>query len=384
MADKSQKTEKPTHRKLKQAKKDGQIARSPDLNASIGMLVAVYVVRMTVRSMISLSENMFATAGSLISKPDTGKALDFLGSSLGKGAMTVAPLAFTLMAVGVAAAASQGGVHVSAKAFKPKWDHLNPFKGIKKVFGIRGAWEAAKALVKTGLLSLLLYSTIMSVVPLTRTGTVIPLSTVLHLTGNALFGFARNSALAGLFMAVLDYAYQFRRTRSMLRMTKQEVKDEYRTSEGDPHIKSAIRSRQMAMRRNRMIRDIATADVVLVNPTHVAVALRYSKGQGAPKVVAKGAGAIAARIRAEAEKHRIPMVEDVPLARAIYRVCDLGQEIPHELFMAVARILAFVFALKRKGSAAGMHRRGATPEHEIAGVTKRRRRGRRVAASARA
>jgi len=181
-------------------------------------------------------------------------------------------------------------------------------------------------------------------------------------------------------MAAADYAYQFKRTRSALKMSKQEIKDEYRNAEGDPHIKSAIKSRQMAMRRSRMMAAIAGADVVLVNPTHVAVALKYQAGKGAPKVVAKGAGAIAARIRAEAEKHRVPMVEDVPLARAIYRVCELGQEIPHELFVAVARILAFVFSLRRRGSAAGLHRPGATPQSVVEGVKKRRgRRGVRPA-----
>jgi flagellar biosynthetic protein FlhB len=175
-------------------------------------------------------------------------------------------------------------------------------------------------------------------------------------------------------MAVADYVYQARRVRSGLKMSKQEIKDEYRSQEGDPAVKSQIRSRQMAMRRSRMIQQVALADVVLVNPTHVAVALKYAPGQGAPKVVAKGAGAVAARIRAEAEKHRVPMVEDIPLARAIYRVCDLGQEIPGELFMAVARILAFVFALKSRGSAAGVHHRPPIAQRDLDAVLKRRRR----------
>jgi flagellar biosynthesis protein FlhB len=205
---------------------------------------------------------------------------------------------------------------------------------------------------------------------LTKTGTVVPFDTVLQQLSGAVVGFAKNVCYAGLLMGIADYVYQFKKLRHSLKMTKQEIKDEYKNSEGDPRVKSAVRSRQMAMRRMRMMRDIATADVVLVNPTHVAVALKYETGRGAPRVVAKGAGAVAARIRAEAVKHRVPMVEDVQLARAIYRVCDIGQEIPHEIFMAVAKILAFVFSLKRRGSAAGLHRRPPTPERDVAGLTK--------------
>jgi flagellar biosynthetic protein FlhB len=139
-------------------------------------------------------------------------------------------------------------------------------------------------------------------------------------------------------------------------MTRREVKEEHKQSEGDPQLKGAIRSRQLAMSRNRMMSEVAKADVVLVNPTHVAVALRYDPARGAPRVVAKGAGAVAARIRERAGEHRVPMVEDVPLARALHAQCDLGQEIPGELYEAVARVLAFVMALRRRGSAGGTHR----------------------------
>jgi flagellar biosynthesis protein FlhB len=378
MADRSQKTEKPTARKLKQAKRDGQIARSPDIGTWLGMLVAVFLVRLTVQSTTHLVQSLFGQVGDVIQNPDPAKLFHVLSSGLMQGALAVAPLALGMLVTGVVASAAQGGVHVSPKAFKPKLDHLNPFKGIKRVFGVRGAWEAAKAVAKTAILSLLLYNAIRSVLPLVQTGSVVPLAMVLRTTAGVLYSFARDASIAGLLMAAADYGYQLRRYRSGLKMTKQEVKDEYRNTEGDPHVRSAIRSRQMAMRRNRMMAAVAQADVVLVNPTHVAVALKYEPGGGAPKVVAKGAGAIAARIRAEAEKARVPMVEDIPLARAIYRVCELGQEIPHELFVAVARILAFVFSLRRRGSAAGLHHPGATPERQVSAVKKRRGRRKRA------
>src|SRR5690242_9383586 len=141
------------------------------------------------------------------------------------------------------------------------------------------------------------------------------------------------------------------RTQKKLRMSKQEIKEEYRQTEGDPHIRAQIRAKQMAMARQRMMTDLASADVVLVNPTHVAVALRYDPAKGAPRVVAKGAGAVAAKIREVAAEKRIPMVQDVPLARALHKACDLGSEIPPDLYNAVARVLAFVMTLKAKGSA---------------------------------
>ena len=139
-------------------------------------------------------------------------------------------------------------------------------------------------------------------------------------------------------------------------MSKQEVKDEYRKTEGDPHVKGQIRARQYAAARNRMMADLTKADVVVVNPTHVAVALRYDPAKGAPRVVAKGSGTLAAKIREKATEHRIPMVQDVPLARALYAGCELGQEVPPEFYGAVARVLAFIMGLKARGSAAGLHR----------------------------
>jgi flagellar biosynthesis protein FlhB len=147
-----------------------------------------------------------------------------------------------------------------------------------------------------------------------------------------------------------------RRINKGLKMSKQDIKDEYKRMEGDPHVKGQIRQRQYAVARSRMMADVPQADVVLVNPTHVAVALRYDPGKGAPRVLAKGSGTIAAKIRERASEHRIPMVQDVPLARALYAGCEVGGEIPPEFYGAVARVLAFVMGLKAKGSAAGLHR----------------------------
>jgi flagellar biosynthetic protein FlhB len=160
-------------------------------------------------------------------------------------------------------------------------------------------------------------------------------------------GLIRSTALAGLALAAADYAFQRRRVKKGMMMTKQEVKEEYRQSEGDPMTRQRIRQRQVEMSRNRMMAAVAVSSVVVVNPTHIAVALEYSAELGAPRVVAKGQGHIAARIREEAEKHNVPIVRDVPLARTLHAACKLGQTIPADLYEAVARLLAFVFSMKR-------------------------------------
>jgi flagellar biosynthetic protein FlhB len=179
---------------------------------------------------------------------------------------------------------------------------------------------------------------------------------VLATTDQAALRLVRLGAGAGLLLAFVDIAVVRRRNNKQLKMTKQEVKEEMRSSDGDPLLRGALRSRALAISRNRMMADVPSADVLVVNPTHVAVALRYQANRGAPRVVAKGADHMAARIREVAERNRVPMVQDIPLARTLFASCEVGQEIPADLYQAVATVLAFVMRLRRKGSAAGMHR----------------------------
>ena len=161
----------------------------------------------------------------------------------------------------------------------------------------------------------------------------------------------RQVAGIGLGLAVLDYVVQYRKMARQLRMTRHEVKEDSKSSEGNPYIRGAIRRRQRQMARNRMLAAVARADAVVLNPTHFAVAVSYVRGRGAPKVVAKGVDFLALRIRDEATAHRVPLVEDPPLARALYVACDIEQEIPTELYEAVARLLTFIYSLKSSGHA---------------------------------
>src|SRR4051812_39515844 len=325
-----EKTEQPTPQKLKKAKREGQIGRTQDIGAWFGMLAASIMLPRTFESAINHARELVTQIPQVIDRPEPAIALRMLKEAGFGIAWSVLPLAGTLMFVGIAAAGAQGGIRVATKLFIPKFNRLNPLPGIKKMFGPQALWEAVKALVKTSVLGAVLYSTTKDVIPVLMTAGKLPLGSLLGVVKDATIGLVQAAAGAGIVMAAADYFVVRRRTNKQLRMTKEEVKQENKNSEGDPLVKAQIRSRQMAMARNRQMADVLTADVVMVNPTHVAVALRYDPEKGAPRVIAKGKGAIAAKIRELAAQHRIPMVQDVPLARALERSVEVGMEIPAE------------------------------------------------------
>lgn len=352
------KTEDPTPKRKRDARKEGRIPRSAELGSWVAMLAATYLLQLTMTSGARRMRDLLLQAGQVMSStdPEPGPAIGLLGEGLTSGVIVVAPLAFGLMALGILVNLLQVGWSPSGKLLKPKVERINPFKGIKRMLSPHSAWEAGKTLAKAGILGVLAYRSIMGIVPVLVAAGQQPVAATMGLVAGRALGLARNVAVAGLVLALVDYGLQRRRTAKGMKMTKQEVRDEQRQQDGDPHMRGAMRSRQLSMSRNRMMSEVGTADVVLVNPTHVAVALKYDAASGAPRVVAKGAGEVAARIRAAAEEARVPMVEDVPLARAVFKACDLGQAIPAELYDAVARVLAFIYALRRRGSAAGTHR----------------------------
>jgi flagellar biosynthesis protein FlhB len=350
------KTEQPTAQKLKKAKAEGQIGRSQDVGAWFGMLAASFMLPRTLGAAMDHARELMAKVPDVIDNPDPALAMDILKDAMMSASWAVLPLALTMMFVGVASAGAQGGIRVATKLFVPKFKRLNPFPGIKKMLGPQSLWEGFKALVKTGVLVGVLWMTMKDIVPVLMTAGRLQLGSLLGVINDAAISLIRAASAAGIVMAAADYFVVRRRTNKQLRMTKDEVKRENKNSEGDPHLKGHIRSKQMAMARNRQMADVPTADVVLVNPAHVAVALRYDPEKGAPRVIAKGQGVIAAKIRELATEHRIPMVQDVALARALEKSVEVGMEIPADFYGAVAKVLAFVMSLKVRGAAAGVHR----------------------------
>ncbi|GAA3448146.1 EscU/YscU/HrcU family type III secretion system export apparatus switch protein [Planomonospora venezuelensis] len=354
-----EKTEEPTAKKKKDAQKEGQVAQTPDFGAWASMLAAGLVLPMVLENAVGAAQRIMLQVREIIHNPDPRMALDLLITGLGDGLLAIAPIAAATVVVTLLAAAGQTGLKPATKLFKPQFKKLNPFSGLKRMLGPHALWEAAKAVLKTAALTGIAYMSVSDLIPVLMASGSLPLGVLLSSVGDAIISLLRYAGAAGLALAAADYAMARRRTGKQLKMTKQEVKEEYKRSEGDPHVKGQIRARQQAMSRNRMMADVPKADVVLVNPTHVAVALRYDPEKGAPRVIAKGSGTVAAKIREIASENRIPMVQDVPLARALHKSCEIGQEIPAEMYGAVAKVLAFVMTLKAKGSAAGLHRLAA-------------------------
>ena len=242
---------------------------------------------------------------------------------------------------------AQVGIYASFSRPQAEVQPDEPLQGAQE-HGLReSAWESLKAILRFVILGAIAYPVLTAAAHTLAGGA--NLETAVSTTAGAAIKLVQNTAAAGLGLAALDYMVQRRRVNAELRMTRKELKEELRQQEGDPLVRQAIRSRQMRVGRNRMIALVADADVVLVNPTHYSVALRYQSAQGAPQVLAKGSGVLAARIREEAEKHRIAIVQDPPLARALFRMCEPGMFIPPEVYEAVARILAFVFGLRARG-----------------------------------
>jgi len=351
-----EKTEAPTPKKLKEGRQQGQVARSSDLGAWLGVGAAALVLPVVARGTQGAVVELLAGLGAVADDPEPARALAALTTSLGRCARALAPLMAVTVVVAVGAAAAQGGLNFATKAAKPQFSRLNPAKGFKRIMGPQAWWEALKSLLKTVVLGIVLYQVVSGLTPFLLGSGSMPLAATLQAVAGGTSDLIRTAVVAGLVLAAVDYVVQRRRVGKQLRMSKKEIADEYKQSEGDPHLKGAVRSRQLAMSRNRMMSDVAKADVVLVNPTHVAVALRYDPAAGAPRVVAKGAGVVAAKIRERATEHRVPMVEDVPLARALHAACDIGQEIPSDLYAAIAQVLAFVMRLRSRGGASGVHK----------------------------
>lgn len=351
--DSGEKTEKPTPKKRKENRKEGQVPRTQELGGWTSLLAVGMAFPALLGHELGAIRRIMVSSLSFTDQPSTSLALRLLREAAQHVFLSLVLLGCGVMVIGVAAAMAQGGFFLATKSIKPKWSKLDPIKGAKRVFGPQALWEGAKMLLKSSFVGLVAYFGIKSMMPLL--GGLVPIPVMIEMVADKSLGLIRNIGLVGLGMAGADYAMVRRRMGKQTRMSKEEVKQEHKQTEGDPMIKSAIRSRQLAAARNRMMADVATADVILVNPTHVAVALRYDAQRGAPRVVARGAGAIAAKIRELATEESVPLVRDVPLARALYRSTKVGQEIPPELFAAVAQVLAFVISRRSRGQYGGQY-----------------------------
>ncbi len=361
--DTGERTEPATPKRLREARKEGKIGTSRDLGAWLGIAAVVAMIPFCIPAIQEASQRALAVIPTVVRTPDIAIAEQTVWAALEAALPAILPLLIGSAVAIIGGTVVQGGIHPRGIQFKA--EHLNPISGFRRIFGVQALWEGAKALIKTLVVGAAMYVVIQSLMPLLVQAGALSLSGVLAGASGGLWGLLIVAIVAGLVISALDVFVVMRRNRRHTRMTKKELRDEMKQQEGDPLVRSHRRARAIAMSRNRMIQATADADVILLNPTHLAVALVYEPGVSAPRLVAKGADEIALRIREKGEEAGIPMVRDVALARSIYHTCELGDEIPAALYLAVARVLAFVMALRTRGAARGTHDfNSASPELE--------------------
>ncbi|WP_323119417.1 flagellar biosynthesis protein FlhB [Burkholderia alba] len=345
-----EKTEAATPRRREKAREEGQVARSREL-ASFALLSAGFYGAWMMAGPIGEHLQTMLRASFTFNRAsafDTHRMLSGAGQASLEGFYALAPvLALTGLAA-LLAPMALGGWLVSSKTLELKFDRLNPLTGLGRMFSIQGPIQLGMSLAKTlvvgGIGGVAIWRSKDELLGLAIQPLDVALADALHL-----IAVCCGMTVAGmLVVAGLDVPYQLWQYNKKLRMTKEEVKREHRENEGDPHVKGRIRAQQRALARRRMMSSVPTADVVVTNPTHFAVALKYTDGEmRAPKVVAKGVNLVAARIRELAAEHHVPLLEAPPLARALYHNVDLEREIPGPLYSAVAEVLAWVYQLKR-------------------------------------
>ena len=345
-----ERTEKATPKKREEARKKGQVAISREVSSAMVMLAALGFFYFAGSWMFwNLSEiiiRVYQNIGTLRFNTINDASI-FSMEVLDKLLTILIPLLLPLAVLGLAANIAQVGFKFSTEAILPKFSKLNPISGMKRFVSLKALVELAKSVLKLMFIGLIAY--------LLVKGELKSFPLLVHQeVGQILVFIARVSlkisffvCLALIILALLDFVYQRWQYEQDLKMTKQEVKDEQKQTHGDPKVKSRIRSLQMEMARQRMMEAVPDADVVITNPTHFAIALKFNAEEMvAPRVLAKGAGHVAQRIKEIAAEHQVPMVEDKPLAQALYKMVELGDYIPAELYRAVAEVLAYVYRLK--------------------------------------
>jgi len=340
-------TEAATPKRREDARKKGMVARSPELGPAVVLMAGLLSIRLFGPRLL---EGFRAVAKSCIgaaaSTPGTDSIWFVLSQSAMHMALSAAPVLVCLVLASVLVGVAQSGVNLSLAPMSPDWSRVNPLRGIVRLVSMHALIDLVRSLLKVAILAAICWSFAKGVwvlvLSLSQFGLPIGLSKAAGLLNTLLL--RTGGALAVL--AVLDYGVQRWQFERSLRMTKQEVREEMRQLEGDPVIRSYVRRRHREMGQRRMMQAVPRATAVVTNPTHVAVALRYESGKmHAPVVVAKGARLMAERIKEVARQHNVPIVEDPPLARALYKSVDVGDPIPPELYRAVAEILAFVYRL---------------------------------------
>ncbi len=345
-----EKTEEPTSKKLNDARKDGKVAKSKELTAAFELITLFLVLKI----FTSFIYNGFLTSFQFVYTriPEFLEMSSFAMSSflftiIVESFKIVLPFFVFGFTICFLANVLQFGFKATSKPLQPKPDKFNPINGFKRILSKESFFELIKSIAKLGVIAYVAYISVRKNSDELFVLYDIPLMQAIILCGQVIVDAGLKIALVYLIVGIADFIYQKHKFHEEMKMTKQEVKDEYKNTEGNPEIKGRQRQRMREASRRRMMQDVPTADVVITNPTHLAVALKYdAEISKAPIVVAKGEDFLAMKIREAAKEHHIEIVENKPLARMLYANVDIGQEIPPELYQAVAEVLAMVYNLK--------------------------------------
>lgn len=345
------KTEKPTPKKRRDAREKGQIARSKDLATSLVFLTAVLVIGFSSSIILVKFQLVLVSYWKefLAAELDLLTVQKLLRQAVFSVMKLAAPLVLLTLLVGFGAFLAQGGILLSSHNLKPKFKGLNPKNNLQRVFSKQGLVQLAKSLLLVGVIGYVGYQAVIGFMPKFRVMGLMDLTAMIELYAGFLFSLTLKVALVLVVVGAADFAFQKFKFEEDLKQTKEEVKEDIKQTEGNPLVKSRIRRLQREMARKRMMADVPEADVVITNPTHYAVALKYDlETMAAPRVLAKGRGFLARKIKELAEEHGVPLVENVHLAQSLYKSARVGDEIPAELYRAVAQVLAYIFKLKEE------------------------------------
>ena len=346
-----ERTEQASPRRRDEARNKGQVAKSPEVASAAILLACTIFFYFGSGGMIE--RLMDLTRWTLRESGTTSVSLTNINALMWGWAwklfLVMAPLLLTVVIAGLLANYLQIGFIFSTETLTPKFEKIDPIKGFLRLASLRSLVELIKSLLKMAIISVVVWFTLkdelQNMIPLMEDS----LWGILLYTGRISFKILITTCWILIVLAILDYLYQRWEFEKGIRMSRQELKDEYKQTEGDPHVKSRIRRIQREAARKRMMANVPKADVVITNPTHLAVAIRYDpEKMYAPTVVAKGAGFVAERIREIAAAHRVPVIENKPVAQLLYKTVDVDQAIPEDLYRAVAEILAYVYGLKER------------------------------------
>ncbi|MCI7260603.1 MAG: flagellar biosynthesis protein FlhB [Selenomonas sp.] len=343
------KTEEPTAKKRADAKKKGQVGRSTEISTAFVLLTGFFVLKVLWENIYTSIANYTTYIFTHLNQPvDTENISRLFIGIMEILATTALPIMLAIMIIGLGVNFFQVGLNFNTEAIGFKLDKLNPINGFGRIFSKRSLVELFKSLFKIAVIGYFLYTILSQQLLAMPQFIYFDLGTSLEQMSKIIFSMSFEVIGVIMLLGFLDYGYQKWQTTQDLKMSKQEVKDEMKQSEGDPQIKGKIKQKQRQMAMSRMMQEVPKADVIVTNPTHFAVALQYHKGMQAPLVIAKGQDFVAQKIKKLAREASVPIVENRPLARALFASTNIGDAVPAELYQAVAEVLAYVYRLKHR------------------------------------